>query len=82
MTSQQANQIASLARKLGIGSRADQGIKHVLGKMPVNMSESRADQVIDELTEEWNSSEAKAIADEKHREFMLDLCDNKNYIDR
>lgn len=81
MTSQQTSQIASLTRKLGIGSRVDQGIKHVLGKMPVNMSESRADKVIDELTEEWNSSEAKAIADAAHKELMLDLGNNYS-IDR
>lgn len=64
MNSQQQALIADLTRKLGIGSRADQGIKHVLGKMPVNMSASRAASVIDALTEEWDASDAKKDADE------------------
>lgn len=57
MTSQQQATIEQLTQDLGIGSRVDQGIKHVLGKMPVKMSESRADRVIQELQEEWEASE-------------------------
>lgn len=63
MTSQQKATIEKLTRALGIGSRVDQGIKHVLGKMPINMSESRAASIIDSLTEEWNASDAKAELD-------------------
>jgi hypothetical protein len=68
MNASQTAQIAKLTKSLGIGTRADQGIKHVLGKMPINMSVSRAQSVIDALTEEWNASEAKADAD--HDLFM------------
>jgi len=64
----QAAQITKLTRLLGIGSRADQGIKHVLGKMPINMSSSRAQSVIDALEQEWEGSDAKADSD--HDMFM------------
>lgn len=57
MTSQQRATIEQLTRDLGIGSRADQGIKHVLGKMPVKMSESRAAKVIDALREEMGEDD-------------------------
>ena len=57
MTSSQQNTIVELTRELGIGSRADQGIKHVLGKMPVKMSASRADSVINALREELGENE-------------------------
>ena len=75
MTSQQKSTIESLTRKLGLGSRVDQGIKHVLGKMPINISESRAYSVIDSLTEEWNASEAKAAADHSLYMFLNDYAD-------
>lgn len=39
-------EIARLTRKLGLGSHASHGVKAVLGKMPINMSDSRADAVL------------------------------------
>ncbi len=52
MTANQKSTIEKLTSELGLGSRADQGIKHVLGKIPINMSSSRANQVIESLEAE------------------------------
>lgn len=75
MNASQQKQIVELTRKLRIGSRADQGIKHVIGKMPINMSASRADAVIDALTDEWNASDRKAEADQAMFHFLNDYAD-------
>jgi len=64
MTSAQKSTIETLTRKLNIGSRADQGIKHVIGKMPINMSESRANQVIDSLQAELDALTADIDVDD------------------
>ena len=50
-------QIASLTRKLGIGSHASHGVKAVLGKMPINMSDSRADAVLSELQSRYDATQ-------------------------
>jgi hypothetical protein len=42
-------QIAELSRKLGYGNFASDGIKAVLGKHPINLSDSRAADVLVEL---------------------------------
>jgi hypothetical protein len=55
MTTAQQNYIAALARQLGLGNYATAGIKHVLGKMPINMSKEKASQVIDALKAELES---------------------------
>lgn len=70
MTSQQKATIEKLTRALGIGSRADQGIKHVFGKMPINMSEDRAARVIMELQAEW-----EPIEKQKQAEAMRAACE-------
>jgi hypothetical protein len=64
MTSSQKSRIERLTRELDLGSRADQGIKHVLGKMPINMSESRANQVIDALQSEVDALTADVCVDD------------------
>jgi hypothetical protein len=64
MTLSQKSRIERLTRELNLGSRADQGIKHVLGKMPVNMSESRANQVIDALQSEVDALTAHLPTDD------------------
>ena len=64
MTTTQKSQIEYLTRQLNLGSRADQGIKHVLGKMPINMSASRATQVIDALQEELDATTAHLCKDD------------------
>lgn len=64
MTSAQKSTIERLTRKLNIGLRADQGIKHVIGKMPINMSESRANQVIDSLQAELDALTADVDVDD------------------
>lgn len=74
MTSQQKATIEKLTRNLGIGSRVDQGIKHVLGKMPINMSESRANQVIDALKAEW-----APIAEQQLKDTMRAACEADVY---
>ena len=56
MTNQQKATIARLAGKLGLGG-VQQAIKSVLGKMPINMSASRADSVIAELQSRWEATE-------------------------
>lgn len=57
-------QIATLARKLGLGSHASHGVKAILGKMPINMSDSRADQVLAALQERWAATPESHAADE------------------
>jgi len=64
MTTSQKTRIEKLTRELNLGNRADQGIKHVLGKMPINMSESRANQVIDALTAEYDAQHADEPIDD------------------
>jgi hypothetical protein len=49
MSQAQANYIASLTRQLGLGRFADDGIKAVLGKKPINMTQAKASEVIDAL---------------------------------
>lgn len=49
MTQAQKNYIESLTRQLGLGKYADDGIKAVLGKKPINMSQAKASEVIDAL---------------------------------
>lgn len=51
------SQITALTRKLGLGSHASHGVKAVLGKMPINMSDSRADSVLAELQSQYDASE-------------------------
>lgn len=62
MTTAQKNTIEKLTRDLGLGTRADQGVKHVLGKMPINMSESRAASVISSLRSKYAASDAASDA--------------------
>lgn len=50
--------IADLTRKLGYGSHASHGVKKVLGKMPINMSDARADQVLAELATRYAATDA------------------------
>jgi|GEM_PF-3445380 len=50
-------QITQLTRKLGLGSHASHGVKAVLGKMPINMSDSRADSVLEELQSRFAATE-------------------------
>lgn len=50
-------QITALTRKLNLGSHATHGIKAVLGKMPINMSDSRADSVLAELQSRYAATE-------------------------
>ena len=50
-------QIASLTRKLNLGSHASHGVKAVLGKMPINMSDSRADAVLAELQSRYDATQ-------------------------
>ena len=57
MNSQQKTRIEELTEELELGCRASDGIKHVLGKMPVTMSASRADRVIAELEAELEEKE-------------------------
>ena len=49
MTAAQKSYIESLTRKLGLGKYADDGIKAVLGKKPINMTQAKASEVIDAL---------------------------------
>lgn len=49
MTAKLEATILSLTRKLGLGSRAADGIKAVYGKVPVGMDDRKAARVIDEL---------------------------------
>jgi hypothetical protein len=49
MSQAQANYIASLTRQLGLGRFADDGIKAVLGRKPINMTQAKASEVIDAL---------------------------------
>lgn len=49
-------QIAALTRKLGIGSHASHGVKSILGKMPINMSDARADQVLGALQAQYDAT--------------------------
>lgn len=49
--------ITELTRKLSIGSHASHGVKAVLGKMPINMSDSRADAVLAELQARYDATE-------------------------
>ena len=49
MTAAQKSYIESLTRQLGLGRFADDGIKAVLGKKPINMTQAKASEVIDEL---------------------------------
>lgn len=50
-------QITELTRKLSLGSHASHGVKAVLGKMPINMSDSRADAVLAELQARYDATE-------------------------
>lgn len=50
-------QITELTRKLNLGSHASHGVKAVLGKMPINMSDSRADSVLEELQSRYAATE-------------------------
>jgi hypothetical protein len=50
-------QITALTRKLNLGSHASHGIKAVLGKMPISMSDSRADSVLAELQSRYDATE-------------------------
>ena len=52
------SQIASLTRKLNLGSHASHGVKAVLGKMPINMSDSRADAVLSELRKRYAATDS------------------------
>jgi hypothetical protein len=70
MNASQKARIESLTRKLGIGSRADQGIKHVIGKMPINMSASRAEQVIAALEAEY-----EPIRQQQRADAMREACE-------
>ncbi len=49
-------QIAALTRKLGIGSHASHGVKAILGKMPINMSDSRAESVLSQLQARYDAT--------------------------
>lgn len=49
--------IAELTKKLGLGHRDTDGIKHVLGKVPVNYSEPRMQRVLETLQAEWDVSD-------------------------
>lgn len=60
MTTSQEREIARLTRILGIGSHATHGIKAVLGKVPIKMSEGRAEQVIEELASRLPREETEA----------------------
>jgi len=51
------SQIASLTRKLNLGSHASHGVKAILGKMPINMSDSRADAVLSELQKRYAATD-------------------------
>ncbi len=51
------SKIAALTRKLGLGSHASHGVKAVLGKMPINMSDSRADSVLEQLQAQYDATE-------------------------
>lgn len=53
MTSKQEATILSLTRKLGLGTRATDGIKAVYGKVPIGFDERKAARVIDELRERY-----------------------------
>ena len=55
-------QIASLTRKLNLGSHASHGVKAVLGKMPINMSDSRADAVLAELQSRYDATQEEAAS--------------------
>ena len=50
-------QITFLTRKLNLGSHASHGVKAVLGKMPINMSDSRADAVLAELQSRYDATQ-------------------------
>lgn len=65
MTSRQESTILNLTRKLGLGSRASDGIKSVYGKMPIGFDARKADRVIAELTERY-----APIAEAKYQEEM------------
>lgn len=49
--------IAELTRKLGLGSHASHGVKAILGKMPINMSDARAEQVRAALQNRYDETE-------------------------
>ena len=61
MNARQKSQIEKLAAELDIGSRAADGIKHVLGKMPINMSDTRAASVIESLQDELDAKEESEL---------------------
>lgn len=50
-------EITDLTRKLNLGTHATHGVKAVLGKMPINMSDSRADAVLAELQARYDATE-------------------------
>jgi hypothetical protein len=56
-TMKNESQIKALTQKLGLGSHASHGVKAVLGKMPINMSDSRADSVLAELQSRYDETE-------------------------
>lgn len=57
MQTKTESQITALTRKLGLGSHAYHGIKAVLGKMPINMSDARAETVLAELQSRYDATE-------------------------
>lgn len=58
--------ITDLTRKLGIGSHASHGVKAILGKMPINMSDARADAVLAQLQARYDATpEGQAEAETK-----------------
>lgn len=50
------SQIATLTRKLGLGSHASHGVKAILGKMPINMSDARAESVLAALQARYDAT--------------------------
>lgn len=50
------SKIAELTRKLHLGNHASHGVKAILGKMPINMNDARADQVLAALQEKYDAT--------------------------
>lgn len=71
------SKIAYLSRKLGYGSHASHGVKAVLGKMPINMSDSRADSVLAELQSRYDATEEGEAAAQIAKGWIEDapMCD-------
>lgn len=67
------SKIAELTKKLGIGSHASHGVKAVLGKVPINVSDARAEAVLAELQSRYDESEEGQAESEAAKGWAEDM---------